>query len=93
MNSFKWSCVATNGPVMNGLGKACFQWLHGSAMNCPVMNGLGKACVLMAGFDGALLDPFDFVLPSCNGLLKVTFFCVEMVSIVAGVKASLSTLN
>ena len=33
-----------NGLVMDGLGKVCFQWLHGSAMNGAVMNGLGKAC-------------------------------------------------
>ena len=49
---------------------------------------------LIAGFDGALVDFFDcFVLPACNGLLKVTFFSMEMVSIVAGVDASLGTLN
>ena len=33
-----------------------------------------KGLFLMAGFGGALLDPFDcFVLPVCNGVLKVTF--------------------
>ena len=48
----------------------------------------------MASFGGALLDPFDcFVLPVCNGLLQVTFFFVEMMSIVAGAEASLGTLN
>ena len=44
----------------------------------------------MACLGGALLDHFEcFVLPVCNGLLKVTFFSVEMVFIVAGVDASL----
>ena len=48
----------------------------------------------MAGFDDALLDPFDwFALPMCNGVLKGTFFFAEMVSIAAGVVASFGTLN
>ena len=44
----------------------------------------------MADLSGALLDLFEcFVLPVCNGLLKVTFISVEMVSIVACVGALL----
>ena len=94
MNGFVWSGAAVNDPVMNGPGKACFQWMSSSAVDGPVMNGLGKACILMAGFYGMLLDLIEcFVLPVCNSLLKVTFFSVEMVSIVAGVGASLGTLN
>ena len=44
MNGFVWSGAAVNSPVMNGPGKACFQWLSSSAMDGPVMNCLGKAC-------------------------------------------------
>ena len=44
MNGFEWIDVAANGPLMDGPGKACFQWLHSCAMDGPVRNGLGKAC-------------------------------------------------
>ena len=48
----------------------------------------------MAGFGGVLLYPTDsFVLPACSGMLKVTFFFVEMMSIAACVVASFGTLN
>ena len=53
-----------------------------------------KGLFLLDGFGGVLLEPFDcFVLPVCNGSLKVTFFFVEMVSIVVGVVASFGTIN
>ena len=48
----------------------------------------------MADFGGALLDLTEcFVLPVCSGVLKVTFFFVEMVSIAAGFVASFGTSN
>ena len=48
----------------------------------------------MAGFGGALLDLLEsFCLSACNDLLQMTFFSVEMVSLVADVGASLGTLN
>ena len=48
----------------------------------------------MADFGGALVGLADcFVFPVCSGVLKVTFFFVDMVSIATGVVASFGTLN
>ena len=53
-----------------------------------------KGLFLVVDFSVSLLHLFEpFVLPVCNGLLKVTSFSVEMVSTAAGVDASLGTLN
>ena len=94
MNGFVVSCAAMNGPVMNGHGKACFQCLSVSCNEWSCDKWSQKCLCLMADYSGVLLDLFScFVLPACHGLLKVTFFDVEMVSIAAGVDVSLGTLN
>ena len=71
----------------------CDDWLSWKGLFPMVCSEWSwKGLFLMADLSGALLD-LCVDLPAISGLLKVTFLFVVMVSTVAGVDASLGTLN